>query len=249
MMTLKKNEEDVLSVIGSIYKTKSNLKELVKIPRPDSNIIKEEDVLLPKGAKYENIFCINLKEFEGLNSTLCKVVFEGLKEKGYFIGVESYGWDPIYGHVYIDREGVHHHNVELDIKEFWGDYRIEVCSDFLERFDEFKRLENSTGIDSKIRILFSDDKGFYNELDEKKYPIKNKRKQLIYELRDNDKIYVDERLTELLGYKNKDDIYKYIKEINENFRKNIGFNKYNIILKVDTGGYRLNRDDFDIKFM
>lgn len=251
MLTLKENEEILLTIIGETYASQPNYKEIIKVERPDSNITKENDVALPKGAKLTNLLCIDQKDYErvGLTSRLFEVAFKGLQDKGYLIGKESYMGD--YPHqTYTDRNGKQYiGNVEFDIKEFWGNYRIEVCDNFLTQYNNFKKQKKEKGPDGRIKIFFSHNKGFYYESSTEKYPIKGSRKDLVIELNKRSSIEINENTAKMLGYENKRDIYGYIKKINNAFRKKVGFNKYDIILKVETGGYRLNEDNFNITFV
>ncbi|MDD2656854.1 MAG: hypothetical protein PHQ18_04820 [Patescibacteria group bacterium] len=249
MSVFEENEDKVLTLIGERYSLQPNIFDWVKMDYPGSNITKKEQVNLPKSAKLENIICIDQKDVKeiGLSGSTFSIAFESLKNKGYFIGIESHQGDEPFK-IYTDRNGHSSRDVEFDIKEFWGDYRIEVVNLFLTKYNTYKLEKQGKSISNKIKIHFSKDRGFYHENFPQSYAIRGKRASLIILMQDFKPLAINKKTSASLGYKNEKDIYKYIEKINDKFKEDVGFNKYDIILKVETGGYKLNNEDFDIVF-
>ncbi|MCX6792918.1 MAG: hypothetical protein NTY12_02740 [Candidatus Falkowbacteria bacterium] len=92
----------------------------------------------------------------------------------------------------------------------------------------------------KITIYISKDEGIYINKD-RKYPIKKGRFDLIQKLRGEKIVMPRERI----NYSNP---LKEIKKINENFKEGLNL-KEDIIIHVSTGGYRLNRNNYEINFI
>lgn len=100
------------------------------------------------------------------------------------------------------------------------------------------------GDKQKISIYFSEDKGIYDK-NNLGYPIKGKRAKLIRNLKDGKKDGAI--LTKLLGYDSLAQLSKDKNEINKLFRKKLK-QKEDFIIRIPTGGYRLNDETFSINF-
>jgi len=100
------------------------------------------------------------------------------------------------------------------------------------------------GDKQKISIYFSEDKGIYDK-NNFGYPIKGKRAKLIRNLKDGKKDGAI--LTKILGYDSLAQLSKDKNEINKLFRKKLK-QKEDFIIRIPTGGYRLNDEIFSINF-
>lgn len=116
-------------------------------------------------------------------------------------------------------------------------------TEFLDDLDH-----GQTSITSvKLPIAFNLNRGIYREdKHEMHYPIKDTSKRfiIIKHISRKDKTPVSE-LEKATGQKSTV-IIKEIREINSNFKKELSVND-DLIIRIDTGGYSLNRDKFDIK--
>jgi len=110
--------------------------------------------------------------------------------------------------------------------------------------NSIKDVTKENGVDiprgSKQIIYISKEKGIYLD-DSRKYPIRGRRAGLLWKLKDGMKP------GKLLN-KNLQKLSADIRAINKIFMKKTGC-VHDIIVKVDTGGFKLNRDFFDIKFI
>jgi len=120
---------------------------------------------------------------------------------------------------------------------------LSYKEDLIEKYDKPKKPSN-------IQIFISKERGIYRETEneELKYPITVRRYNLVYNLRSN-KIFSKD-LASLYNPKDpptKAYISKVIKEINKIFMKRLDLSD-NLIIHIETGGYKLNRDKFNITF-
>ncbi len=119
-----------------------------------------------------------------------------------------------------------------------------------------KRLQTNTNGDiekrvtrtSKIRIFISQEEGIYRNEKKSKlnYPIRGKRARLISSLKETKKD--GKLLSGLYTENNFSQLSKEIDQINTTFRKKIRV-KNNLIVHIKTGGYKLNRENYEIKFV
>lgn len=103
----------------------------------------------------------------------------------------------------------------------------------------------SPEVGQKFKLSFSGEKGIYDG-SKFSYPIKGKRAKLIMLLKDGKKDGA--LLVKTLGAKNISFISKEIAEINKNFKSKFKQSK-DLIIHIETGGYRLNADNYSIEFM
>ncbi|MCK5475442.1 MAG: hypothetical protein KAI71_02580 [Candidatus Pacebacteria bacterium] len=136
---------------------------------------------------------------------------------------------------------------------------LQKCKEYEKKIDEIldkatknemrAKVKKSNNDTNKINIIISNNKGIYrkNKDSELSYPMKtaSKRKKIIHNLKDNKKN--GNLLAEILYNKNLSQLSKEIKEINENFKNKLKL-KEDLIINLDTGGYKLN-DKYNIKFV
>ncbi|MDD2495077.1 MAG: hypothetical protein PHE29_07795 [Tissierellia bacterium] len=127
-------------------------------------------------------------------------------------------------------------------------YQIQTAINNIINKDKQKKHNDRLSMDDKIRIFISNDKGIYINEDIKKpsYPIKKERLRLLKFLKDGKKDGTI--LAENLYKSNMSVLVSAISDINRIFKKTFNF-KNSLIIKVDTGGYRLNISNYTIKFM
>lgn len=113
-----------------------------------------------------------------------------------------------------------------------------------------KSIKNTVSPTTKIQIFISDNYGIFMNKESKKpnYPIEStsKRLRLIKSLRDskkNGKILADTFYNHNFSQLNKE-----LKNININFKSKLKL-KDDLIIKIETGGYKLNKDRFNIRFI
>ena len=101
--------------------------------------------------------------------------------------------------------------------------------------------------DRRIKLFISQDEGIYkNEITRKpNYPISGRRSKIITRLENGKK--VGSSLIKLFNI-DYQMLSKEIGEINDNFREKLKLEK-NLIVSVETGGYKLNDESYDIKFI
>ncbi len=122
-------------------------------------------------------------------------------------------------------------------------------TDLYKKFHTEENTENGAEqkVNSTVVIYISTDNGIYVNAVTKKpnYPIKGKRAQLVRFL--NNAKQSGSALAGLLG-QTMPLISKEIDEINKNFKLKLILAD-DLIVKVNTGGYKLNRDRFTIQFL
>ncbi|MFH1392246.1 MAG: hypothetical protein ABIG90_00995 [bacterium] len=123
------------------------------------------------------------------------------------------------------------------------------------RLEGLRKVKNQTNenipfpTETKDKEIFIDkENGIYtnNKLKQPNYPIRGKRSRLLWLLKDNKKL--GRSLIKTLCYPSLSQLNKEIKEINNNFKSTLNL-KDNLIVRVPTGGYKLNRNKYNIKFI
>lgn len=128
---------------------------------------------------------------------------------------------------------------------------IQELDDYLNALAAGKMKKDQSddnGIaNGKIEIFISEDEGVYRDKVSKKpnYPVKKKRAKLIWSLR-ADKLS-GSQLASILG-ETVSLVSREVDEINEKCREKLGLTE-DFIVRVDTGGYKLNRDKFVVEFV
>lgn len=115
--------------------------------------------------------------------------------------------------------------------------------------DDYDYLNMETSKPTKIQIVIDDKKGIYkSDKPESCYKIQNPsaRFDIVKSLFSEDKISLS-KLSEIAKHKSSSLTIKEVKKINDCFRKalSLGIGS-DLIISINTGGYSLNRDKFDI---
>jgi len=108
---------------------------------------------------------------------------------------------------------------------------------------ERKKYNNKN---KKIAIFISDDHGIYKDDVKSGYPVRGSRAKLLRHLRDGKKD--GKILTQIWGHNNHAQLSKDIKGINKLFKNKLK-QKEDIVVHVQTGGYKLNDEIYAIKFI
>ena len=129
---------------------------------------------------------------------------------------------------------------------------FEVIRDidgYLEKIQNYKhKVTEKTVHRVKIEISISQEEGIYRSEKKRKlsYSVRGKRFRLIFSLKDGRKD--GSLLAGLFTEKNLSQLSKEIGQINETFKNKLKV-KTKLIVHIKTGGYKLNKDDYEIKFV
>jgi len=140
-------------------------------------------------------------------------------------------------------------NVETTTNKMFVKYLKEARGEINKKLIKLESLRDKTKNKvKKEQIFISKEIGIYKEQNGKKlnYPIKGERANLLRRLKDGKKD--GKLLAELSGHKNLQQLSKDINDINRIFKKKLKL-RSEIIIHVETGGYRLNKEKYKIKFI
>jgi len=142
---------------------------------------------------------------------------------------------------------------EKEIKQTINRNEEATIRDKADKKEVKAEYENSKTIKkykNKMNIFVSDENGIFTNEKTKKpnYPVKirSKRFKIIKNLKDGKKD--GNILSELFYEKNLSTLSKEIKEVNKIFTEKLNL-RDNLIISIDTGGYKLNNDKYNVKFI
>lgn len=135
--------------------------------------------------------------------------------------------------------------VKTELEIYTKNYKYPE-TEFLDDSD-YMQMYQTDPTPSKLTIAFNLNKGIYRE-DKKElsYPIKDTSKRFVIIKHVSRKNKVSIKELEKATNQKSTLIIKEISEINSNFKKELSVND-DLIIRIDTGGYSLNREKFDIK--
>ena len=125
-------------------------------------------------------------------------------------------------------------------------YEFTVNKDTLNKNSNNAPAQKIDTVDGKMGVIIDLQKGIYAAAyPDRIYEISGKRKNVVKYLCENSVASLSD-LIACTGQANSL-MVKEIKEINDNFKNHLGVEKGLIVHSKTAGGYRLNKDDFNIK--
>ena len=149
------------------------------------------------------------------------------------------------------------------LQDFIAGYSVDKVDTGIEGLDKYLNDLNSPNqlliadesntaeaqnTDDKTSVYVSEDDGIFLNPDTKKpsYPISGKRAKLVWLLKDGRKM-TGNQLSEILG-QTLQVVSKGVDEINNQFKSNLGVSN-DLVIRLKTGGYKLNQEHFTIQFI